>query len=728
MKLFNWIVTGLAAVSLVACGGGGSLPAPGGGTTTPTPAAATVEVASSLAQIGSGGQEATITATVKGANNVAIASAPITFSVDSATLSDAGTTTGSNGTATAKLTAGTNPATRTVTVTATSGAVSGTVKVQILAAERKIELISDTLTIGSGGGEATITALLKNESNVSVAGAPISFSTDTGTLTSVTAVTNASGVATAKVAAGADKSNRTVTVTATSGTVARTVQVVVEGTEIQYDGATTVKVGQTPAPTLGVTVVDSRKIGIANARVTVSSRLNNGLSATVLTTNAAGKATFAYTPTNPGTDTLTFASAGATATQNLIVSGENFAFVSPVEGTRVAVNTASGNGVNSSTTVTVRYLVAGAAVAGVPVSFSATSGTISSLIPTTDAQGFASAIVSSRTAGPATVVARLGAGSTGAEATLGLRFVASTPAALVLQASPRAIPPNVSASAPTPQSASVVATVRDSSGNPVEGLTVNFATDVDPSGGRLSQPSSVTNAAGQASVSYISGATATASGGVQLRAYVESVPSVIGTTSLTVNQSALFIALGTSNVIDNLTPEQYKKDWVVYVTDANGVAVPNIQVTLKALPSRYMKGELAWNGTLWTTGVFDPATGRPRPYFVCLSEDANRDGRLDSGEDFNANGRLDPGNVISVTPGVVTTDASGRATLSLIYAESYHPWVELTLRAEAIVSGTESSREQTFVVPARAADLTVQTEPPAGRVSPFGVQDCPLPD
>ena len=42
---------------------------------------------------------------------------------------------------------------------------------------------------------------------------------------------------------------------------------------------------------------------------------------------------------------------------------------------------------------------------------------------------------------------------------------------------------------------------------------------------------------------------------------------------------------------------------------------------------------------------------------------------------------LTPGNVVSVTPGTVQTDASGRATISLIYGENFAPWVDVRLTA-----------------------------------------------
>ena len=109
----------------------------------------------------------------------------------------------------------------------------------------------------------------------------------------------------------------------------------------------------------------------------------------------------------------------------------------------------------------------------------------------------------------------------------------------------------------------------------------------------------MTDTSGQASVQYIAGALTTANNGVQIRAIVQGTPSVFGVAQLTVNQSALFIALGTGNTISNLDPQTYKKDWTVYVTDSNGVAVPNINLTIKVLPTDYRKGNLVFTGGSW---------------------------------------------------------------------------------------------------------------------------------
>jgi len=77
-----------------------------------------------------------------------------------------------------------------------------------------------------------------------------------------------------------------------------------------------------------------------------------------------------------------------------------------------------------------------------------------------------------------------------------------------------------------------------------------------------------------------------------------------------------------------------------------------------------------------------------------------------------------------VTPGTLRTNDQGRATLSLTYAESYAPWVEIELKAEAVVSGTASSKSSTFFVVGSSEDFSDEEVPPAGVISPFGTDAC----
>jgi hypothetical protein len=467
--------------------------------------------------------------------------------------------------------------------------------------------------------------------------------------------------------------------------------------------------------------VDSNGNAVANAAVSVSSGLGNTLSTAAGTTDANGQLSVSYTASKVGSDTISYSGLGASGTLAFAVSGEDFVFTSPAASVKVPVNT--------NQPLQVRYRVNGSGVVGQTISFVTTSGVLSASSAVTDASGMASVSISAATASPATVVAKIAGGT--AQATLPLNFVATVPARLVLQASPTAITPNTSGAA---NQAQVLAKVFDANGNPVSDVTVNFSRDADPSGGQLLQPSALTDINGQATVQYAAGAQSTASNGVKLHAAVASSPAVFGDAALTVSQSALFIALGTGNVIGNIDPQTYKKDWVVYVTDANGVAVPSVELTVKALPVSYRKGTLKYNSTVWD--YQRDASNNPI-YVECQNEDTllglsdsnSYNGILNAGEDFNGNGKLEPGNVISVSPGVLKTDSTGRATLSLIYAESYSPWVVINLQVQAIVSGTASITNSIFVVEHLATDFSTETVTPAGLNSPFGtVLSCSNPN
>lgn len=564
-----------------------------------------------------------------------------------------------------------------------------------------VEVIASATSVGTGGDKVTITAVVKDAGNVGMANAAVAFSTDSGTLTSATTTTDATGTATALLSTGADKSNRSATVTVTSGSVHGSISLPISGSKLQVSGSTTLSLGA--AGSLTVKAIDSAGNPIAGSLISVSSALHNGLDKTSGTTDSQGQLQVTYTASTAGTDTLTFTGIGSTVTSTMGISGEDFSFISPVASTQVVVT--------QSQVLQVRYRQNGVPQAGRTVNFAATAGSLTASSATTDATGVASVSISSSSAVSSIVQATLVGGT--AQATLPLQFVAVTPATLVLQVSPSAIGPNLGAS--TANQSQVTARVRDALGNPVSGATVNFSRVADPSGGNLLQASAVTDASGQATVQYVSGPDSTSSGGVVLQGSVAGSTGVASTASLTVNQSALFIALGTGNVISNLDPQTYQKDWTVYVTDANGVAVSGVTLTVRALPQAYAKGSLTYDGTSW---VYSSNV------VTCANEDANYNGLLNTGEDFNADGRLEPGNVISVTPGTVQTNSAGRATVSLIYAESYAPWVQIALQVQALVNGTESTTQSVFWVNGLSSDFTDETVPPAGRISPFGTAAC----
>jgi len=615
-----------------------------------------------------------------------------------------------------------------------------------------VDVIASAVQVPSAGDQVTVTATVKDSGNVGLAAAPITFSTDTGTLTSAASKTDATGTATVVLSAGSNRNNRTIVVTATSGSASGKISLPVVGTSVDVAGVSTVKLGNTA--TLTVTAKDSKSVAISGLDIAVTSSLNNGLSATTVTTDALGSATVTYTATNAGADTVNFVGGGASKSQAITVSAEDFSFSSPAADVAIPVTIKQA--------VSIRYTSNNVPQSGKTISFAATAGSITladntvspatcasttaASTATTNASGVASVCVASATAGSATVQATLtGVAGVSAQATLPISFVAVTPSKLVLQVSPTALSPNTSTS--SNQKATVLATVTDAGGNPVSGVTVDFNRCLDPSGGNLTQPSAVTNSSGQASVQYAAGPTSTASNGVLLQATVEGSSSITvpacsagasnatnNTASLTVSQSALFIALGTGNTITAIDSQTYQKDWVVYVTDSNGVAVSNVNVTIKVLPLQYAKGHLEFGTNVSASASWDYAAG----YFTCANEDANYNGILDPGstgvpaEDANGDGIIEPGNVISVTTsstssassGIVTTGSTGRATISLVYAKSYAKWVQVKLVAAAVVTGTESTTQSIFWAPGAAQDYSSATVSPPGQISPFGVNNC----
>ncbi|WP_348752144.1 Ig-like domain-containing protein [uncultured Aquincola sp.] len=741
----------VAALSLVAaCGGGGGSsgdPVLGGGGSTGgsgTATAADLVVALSADSLANDGTSVvTATVTALDANRAALPGVAVQLSADSnaivtlTTASGSGDTTTTNksitnasGVITATVGAGTDRSLRTVTVTAKSGNVTKTATFAVVATPGAavpsvIEVIASSTTLGSGGDQVVLTAFLKDANNNAMPSTPVTFTTDTGRLLNVSAATNASGAAAATLEAGQDKSNRTATVKVSSGTVQTTYTIPIVGTRLTVSGNTTLTQGNTSQ--LSVAAADSKGNPLPGVAITLASSLGNGFSPAAPTTDSSGQATVTYTATNAGTDTVRFSGAGAGASTVVTVSGEDFVFlpatVSPTVGAVYPLQ--------------VRYRRAGVPQANVQVRFAATVGTLGATQVTTDSLGVASVNLTSNFAAPSTISATVldANGGTVAVATTTATFVATTPRDLVLQVSPSALAPNTAGGSDS--QTNVIARVTDASGNPVQGLTVNFSQDLDPSGGRLSAATAKTGPDGQANVNYIAGASTTANNGVRLRATVATSSSVTGTVSLTVNQSALFIVLGTGNTITNSDVDTYQKTWTAYVTDANGIRVSGVTLTAKGIPTYYGKGVMAYDETAqrwrYVTTTVNSSGNIVQTFsdsipLVCPNEDVNEDGRLNE-TDTNGDGQLTPGNVVALTSPTVVTDGEGKATITLRYAEMYAPWIVLKLTATGIVSGTESSSYREFALDRLASDFSNKAITPAGAVSPFGsVLSCTTPN
>ncbi|MEY8876089.1 MAG: hypothetical protein AB9M60_06250 [Leptothrix sp. (in: b-proteobacteria)] len=142
MNFFKWPVGVALSIALVACGGGGggagSSVFGGGSTTTPVATASDLLLTLDKASVSNSGADAVnVTVTAVDGSRVAVASAPITVSVNNnafvATLS--GATTGADGKVTGAVQIGTDRSNRIITVTASTGSIQKTAKFSVVGAK-----------------------------------------------------------------------------------------------------------------------------------------------------------------------------------------------------------------------------------------------------------------------------------------------------------------------------------------------------------------------------------------------------------------------------------------------------------------------------------------------------------------------------------------------------------------------------------------------------------------
>jgi len=632
------------------------------------------------------------------------------------------------------------------------------------AAVGTIDLLTDMAQIRSAGEQAVVTAVVKNAGNVGMANQNVVFTASSGVLLSPSAATDASGVATVRLSAGSDKSNRTIRVNATVGAVTRTVEVFVVGTQVTVSGPTSRQL-TTPSNKAMYTVrlQDSGGSAISGALLGLTSSLGNPLTNSVgspvtsVTTNSNGTATFmheAVTAGVTGIDVLTadFSDEKGIATVN--ISPIDFTVVSP---TVVSPATSTNVNIDTDQLIRVQFRENNAPGTG-NISFSTSRGTLGAApgFPLTSGNvavvgGIAEVLVRSPSAGAATVTAQVpgvGNSTPRAQVSVPIQFVATTPRSLVLQSNLGAIPPNPAGSATNV--ADIEATVRDENANPVANVQVSFVLAADPSNGSLQSAIGVTDNNGKVKAQFVAGPNSTANNGVKVTAQVVSDPTVAGDVFLTVNGNSLFITIGFGNNISNNNGDltTYSKPFTVYVTDANGVPVGNQDVTISVIPENYKKGTFSWRAPLWQmTPTFNIGANviPDSPTFVCPNEDVNANGVLELNgvpagngdgdgtglpakgtpsapgyEDQNDNRKLDPGNIAVASPGTLRTDTAGRASFNLLYGEQFAYWSDVKIVARATVAGTESRKELIFTLSGMGSDYEAEAVPPAGVVSPFG--------
>jgi hypothetical protein len=572
----------------------------------------------------------------------------------------------------------------------------------------------------NNSASATITAFVRDADNNFLTGIPVLFSSTSGGLAVTTSVTDANGQATATLNTAGDPTTRTITVTATAGTMSASVPVGVVGTTVAISGPASLILGAAGSYTVSVT--DSAGAPIPGQAVAVASAAGNTLSAPSVTTDASGHATVTLTASKAGADTVSATALGETAQTSVSVSNQSFAFTVPTANALIALT--------SPQAVTLVWATGGVAQAGQVVTFSTTRGTFNGSATattanaTTDGTGTASVTIAASTAGPAIITAS----ASGVSAQIAVTFVATDPTAIDLQASPDTVE--------TSGQSTITAIVRDPSNNLVEGQTVSFQLS-DVTGGSLSVGSAITDVQGKAQTVYTASSTSSATNGVKVTASIPAVAAVpSASVTLTVGGQTVFLSLGTGEQIyENSDKTQFILPFLVQAQDAAGNAVNGVNITLDVRSLEYGKGAYVLYNSAWVqTGVpgGGPYTTQPPGITDCPTEDLENNGILEPGEDFNNNGKLDPGNIAAVSPGTVTTAATtittgsttttinGSAALTVTYPEDHALWVQVLLTATATVSGTETSTTSTFWLPILSVYLTTTTSTPPGLISPYG--------
>ncbi len=567
----------------------------------------------------------------------------------------------------------------------------------------KLTVLADHLQLQSGSsGSVRITANVRDAHNVVQEGAVVSFSASSGSLKIERGVTDSVGNAVAILSSPFDPTPRKIKVTVEAPGTSSDVEIAVTGTSIEISGPqNAISSGQSAALLIKLRTGDDGVL--KNQPVTIFSARGNALSVGEAVTDDQGQAHVVVTDTAGVDDTIT-----ATALNGLIsasfklkVSQDNsLTFIAPALDQEVDLNAAE--------TVSVKLIRGGAPASGEPVRLFTNRGVFdngqSVISVVTNADGVATTTLSSNQAGGATIKAE--SSSEAAEETI--EFVATTPTVLKLDASPSTVSFG--------QNVLLTAIVRDANDNLVKNQDIVFHVKSDITGGSLQTSGSVrTDSLGRATAVYHGGFSASGEDGVEINAFVADSPNVSATTHLTVDPVNTRIIIGTGNQMSEPNETQYDHPFIVQVSD-DGAPVAGASVTLRAYPVVYRKGY--WEGyDSDLDGKLD--SWRPRVTAVCVAEDADRDGELDTGEDINQDGELTPSAVATIVSSVVNTDENGFARFSLVYPQNFAEWVTLDLVAQTSQADGEAWMTTQVTPPAIESDINDYKKAPPGG-SPFG--------
>ncbi|MGV2871703.1 Ig-like domain-containing protein [Colwellia sp. E150_009] len=598
-----------------------------------------------------------------------------------------------------------------------------------------ITLLASSKQLASSGAEVILlTAIAKDSNNNLLEGVSINFSSSSGDIgfavdelgQNITSdITGSDGKVIRNLATETDSNNRVITVEVTSGNVSDSIDIYVVGTTVSLSGSSVLAINDVNNYT--IKVLNSDGIGLAGALVELSlsgeatqvggAVANITLPTEEVRTDANGQVKLDIVGTSEGTNSIVASAFGATTVVPISVQADTFLFTGFSDGTNTVdlSNEEIPDVLLSKTaTATLTWLRSGEPVPdGTVVNFTTTRGSLGSASTTTVA-GKATATITSTNAGKA--ILTFTGTTTVNDKTIELNnqlefeFIADSAYRLIAQAFPVSIGPNG-------QTSTISVTVRDSEGNLVKNKTIDFDLD-DVSNGSIYPASAVTDSNGSASTVYTSNNTSSFEG-ISVKATVRGASTEISdTVNMTVADREVFIALGTGNSILQSDINTYNKQYSVFVTDIDSTPIPNVDLTVSAIPKEYFKG--TWGVVLNDEGKFDHYA----PFYstVCANEDINKNGildDLDNEEDTNGNGILTPGNIVNAQ-GTVTTDEQGRALIDIEYAEVFGGWANVELIVSTKVKGTESFAKVLFRLDILSEDVVQENVAPAAFIWPNG--------
>ncbi len=628
-------------------GGGGG----GGGGGQVNPQLADLALVLNRTTVANTGSEVvTVTVTALDANRSALGDIPITFSINAdGIITPVGTKTSTtNGVISATATIGANRTNRSITVTAASGSISrsvsfdvvSTTATQVVASDISMVLNKTTL-LNSGSDFASITVTAVDAARNTVSGIPVSFSVNNDAVINVlNQESDSRGQSRAEVRIGDNRTERSITVTATSGTLTRTASILVDGVSISGTALPALPIAGSKGNRIEYRVTDINQNAMARVAITVSGA---GLPTVTDSTDAFGAFSYFYdAPVTPGAVTVTASAAGERNQQTVTISsGTNTipAAIGPVGPPTLSVspNVVGTNSVGSSSNrAEIRALFlspTNAPVRNVRVRFS-----------------------------------EEGAVKYGAVASLD-SLVYSDSSGLALSS----FEPKDRGS---PTDAVVILACWDLN---------DFAVGQCPNAARV---------------------------------------------RLTVTSDPLSITIGTDNTIQSGdTGLTYVKRYVLLVVDAAGNPKADVQLTPVVDLLAYRKGLLLYVGDQYRPFVqIDPFPSTLRADTLdtsCPNEDLIRNGAIDANEDRNNNGQLDPrkSDVSISLVGSTRTNSNGTAVVRLEYPKNIAGWadVEIKVSASGVVSPPAIRRE---TLPIEAI-LKSEVPPPSFQFSPYGLYWIP---